>query len=711
MKKKLLILISIIASAFLCACSDATGNKEETSTDDSITRVVVFTSRTWYWVGEELNATDLQAYAYYSEEIVPIPISDCEFRKGETKVSLGYTFTSDDVGKCEIEVWYKNVSTSISFLIYEEGNVPIYGENGYQNGSITILQYMDKITYMEGEAFDSAGLKLQYTDADGNTATLDRGDFKLLLDGMELEDGYVFTESDAEKGDEYNANYIGVKYDGNVWEYITVIFINKFSPTEIWIESEPLKTTYKAGDHFDETGLVVMYKDKNGNTVEAARSEYILTYDSENVTEDFTFRISDERRGYKLELYVWKSDKSDYFGRVSITVLESDVYEHINSEASDFTYTLDSSGNATITGLVDGKDNPVTDITIPATINGHKVTTIAAKAFEDYDNIRSIAIEEGVTTLGSEEQRDFGGNLQGAFYGLRFLKKLSLPSSIELYFDCLGGIWSEFELTLAEGITKIPYNAFHAWGLPKVHLPSTLKTISQDAFHNSRKFTEIEFPEGLEYIELGAFYGSGLTEVEIPDGCTLFGTPFESCESLKKITLGAVDVPEFYGTNAMICYDCQALETVVIKNYTTAWTTGQGDENQFHYNISKRETEPASGWFSKCENVKNVVILDGVDHASLNFRSNHFIENLEIANSVKKLAIALAGNTVIEELDFNGLDELVLYCSDMTALKKVKLTNIKKLTCDFSNCALLESADLSGTTVASKNFTGCKVNP
>ena len=69
--------------------------------------------------------------------------------------------------------------------------------------------------------------------------------------------------------------------------------------------------------------------------------------------------------------------------------------------ASDFSYTLDANGNATITAYSGSENN----LTIPSTIDGHNVVTIGSHAFDESRNstnghtIKNLVISEGITKI------------------------------------------------------------------------------------------------------------------------------------------------------------------------------------------------------------------------------------------------------------------------------------------------------------------------
>ena len=78
-----------------------------------------------------------------------------------------------------------------------------------------------------------------------------------------------------------------------------------------------------------------------------------------------------------------------------------------------------------------------------------------------------------------------------------------------------------------------------------ITIPATIggysvTTIGYQAFYQNQTITEVTLPEGLTTIANGAFAGTGLTSVEIPDSVTRIGSrAFSDCKSFTNIKLSA----------------------------------------------------------------------------------------------------------------------------------------------------------------------------
>lgn len=110
----------------------------------------------------------------------------------------------------------------------------------------------------------------------------------------------------------------------------------------------------------------------------------------------------------------------------------------------------------------------------------------------------------------------------------------------------------------------------------EVTLPSTIKNISHSALEECA-FTTISLPEGLETIDMYAFFGSKLTEVIIPSTVTKLGfSAFAYSEDLAKVTMLPTTPPAL--EDAELPFNgCDALAAIYVpqeqvSDYKTAWS-------------------------------------------------------------------------------------------------------------------------------------------
>lgn len=178
-------------------------------------------------------------------------------------------------------------------------------------------------------------------------------------------------------------------------------------------------------------------------------------------------------------------------------------------DASDF----DAIWNQAVYGhmlVIDLKDAVMKDNTIPhwALYDPIQFQT----AF--WLRVKRIILPEGIVKI------------EKAAFPFMGLEEINIPSTVrEIGSTCFGyDRWLNCEIVIPEGVELIDYQTFiDCFRLVKAPvLPSTLKGIGSHAFGNT-SFAEIELPDGLEFIKEGAFQGTLLESVTIPESCLTLG--------------------------------------------------------------------------------------------------------------------------------------------------------------------------------------------
>jgi hypothetical protein len=191
-------------------------------------------------------------------------------------------------------------------------------------------------------------------------------------------------------------------------------------------------------------------------------------------------------------------------------------------------------GTCTIYGFEEGVEWEHPVLTIPATINGCRVTEIDDRAFlGDYygseDEVVEIVLPDTITKIGDN-----------AFANRDTLEKINLPTAL----------------------TEIGNDAFSfCEALTNVVLPAGLTTIGDKAFNSCVNLTGIAFPEGLTTIGESAFgFCEALTEIRLPASITAIGErAFSGCKAVTELTYAGTleewnalglgeEIDLFYGT-------------------------------------------------------------------------------------------------------------------------------------------------------------------
>ena len=172
---------------------------------------------------------------------------------------------------------------------------------------------------------------------------------------------------------------------------------------------------------------------------------------------------------------------------------------------------------------------------------------MAEYAFSGWTQIKTVFMEEGVTTIG-----------QDAFFGCTSLTSVIIPASV----------------------TTIGQDAFFkCTDLTSVTIPASVTTIGQGAFYGCNGLTSVTISAGVTTIGQGAFWGcTGLTSVTIPAGVTTIGqNAFCLCKGLTNVYCYAASVPS---TNteafALSNYDNATLHVLAsaesLYQNTTPWS-------------------------------------------------------------------------------------------------------------------------------------------
>ena len=242
-------------------------------------------------------------------------------------------------------------------------------------------------------------------------------------------------------------------------------------------------------------------------------------------------------------------------------------------------------GNSTVPkGVVIIKDSAFEDCQNLASIAiPESVTSIGNRAFWQCVNLVSISLSEGLVSIGElaftncqklryviipNSVTSIGDH---AFENCSALSSFVFPDQIENMGNCV--LWNcsniSSAITLPEGMTSIGNNffnccknvpyisipssvtridtlAFYAcFSLTSVVLPDKVTSIGEWAFGECRKLTSIFIPEGVVSIEDGAFSNcKSLPTISIPSTVTSLGQRvFWDCEKLTLVTCNATTPP------------------------------------------------------------------------------------------------------------------------------------------------------------------------
>ena len=281
-----------------------------------------------------------------------------------------------------------------------------------------------------------------------------------------------------------------------------------------------------------------------------------------------------------------------------------------NASYVDIPSTIDEKPVTSIGNSAFASRSNLTYVNIPSS-----VTNIKSCAFYCSFNLVSVTISSNVTNIGSS-----------AFSLCNSLKNISVNSDNEIYTSEDGVLFNKNKTTLIQyplGNDRTSYI-----------IPSSVTTISEEAFNGCNKLTNITIPNSVTNIGNQAFAQcSRLTNINIPDSITCIGkSTFSYCKSLTNIIIpDSVAIIDNYAF-----YKCIGLTSVIIPDSVTSignhafdYCTGLKDitisnnvtdiEEAFMNCVSlKNVTLPKSitvigtSAFEGCTNLTSIVIPDGV---------------------------------------------------------------------------------------------------
>ena len=269
-----------------------------------------------------------------------------------------------------------------------------------------------------------------------------------------------------------------------------------------------------------------------------------------------------------------------------------EIYEGELKEAQygDLYYTYNTSSK--VATVVKGENySELRKVSIPSTIIVDNLTcnvkTIGARAFSN-TSITSVDIADGIETIVQEAFQNCSqlGSISlpssltsigsGAFRDCYRLSSILIPASVNsIELSAFAGCKALASIKVAEGntvfesrnanaviesatntlviackntviptsVTAIGTEAFVNLDIEQIAIPSSVKTIGDNAFNSCHKLVEVVLPEGLETLGNTAFHScSGLTLVELPKSLKTIGAwAFAECNSLTNVVSNIVE--------------------------------------------------------------------------------------------------------------------------------------------------------------------------
>ena len=329
----------------------------------------------------------------------------------------------------------------------------------------------------------------------------------------------------------------------------------------------------------------------------------------------------------------------------------------VSAEVSSYYTYTGGSGICTITGYTGTGGN----ITIPSTLYGLTVTTIAASAFTNNTSLTGITIPEGVTSIG-----DY------AFKGCTNLTSITIP----------------------EGVTSIGTGTFQVCSkLTSVTMPASLIKIDSYAFQNCISLTSVSIPKNVTSIGMNAFEGcSSLTSVTIPKGVTtLKSYLFVNCTSLAAVYFDG-DKPTTISSNSFTGVPTSLIVYIPVGNTTYAgWNTYTKKEYLVYKGVQKKTDGNAIRFIAPISSLAPDEV--GFVYSASNSEPPT-IENASKLSTTTVYTSIKAGSSILTAADLGGTYVVACPVSEITGTIYVRTFVTRDSTTEYGPVSTITTTNL-----------------
>ena len=191
----------------------------------------------------------------------------------------------------------------------------------------------------------------------------------------------------------------------------------------------------------------------------------------------------------------------------------------------------------------------MTDIQLPA-----KLLSIGKSAFSFNSGLKNVNIPASVKSIGIGAFSDCGNinvTIDSDSKYFKIVDKVLFRKDGKVIYDHYGKIGYSYKVP--EGVEKIAANAFYQSDLTGVTISSTVKTIGEGAFKESKNLKAVVLGKSVSNVGQSAFQDcTKLSTLTVQKGCATIGNRmFSGCTALKSVALPAgvktIEHFAFYG--------------------------------------------------------------------------------------------------------------------------------------------------------------------
>lgn len=345
---------------------------------------------------------------------------------------------------------------------------------------------------------------------------------------------------------------------------------------------------------------------------------------------------------------------------VPITASAAESQESVSATYGDFEYTLEDDFTCTITGY----NGTASNVTIPSTIYGNKVTKIGYSSFEENNNLMSVTLPNSIKYIDHY-----------AFRSCENLKSITIPNSVK---------------TIGSGVFS------GCISLKNITVPSSVTELGSGVFDGCKNLINANFSYGIKEFSEYLFYNCiSLTSINIPNSVKKVETDcFRGCTNLKSVSIGYGVEEIAFDWHPSFLY-CNSLESITVNSNNKNFCSSDGvlfnkDKSEIKlYPKSKRNTNyivPNSvkvlycddamygGNFTDCKYLKTITIPSNVtriDDYAVGYNTNDW-DFIKVSGFTIKGYKGTVAERYARNNDFNFVQLQVVPTS--VALNKTTLT-------------------------------------